>query len=125
MASYSSRQIWVTDDLYDDKRLGLAQYRLTEKPQVQAQPSWTRVHVIDLMPKCLDSLGSNGKLYIIGHGSPTRVGNMTPTQMAQKLVSDGAIPSGTTIRLVSCNTGFSKYNFWADSFAKKLRAELL
>jgi hypothetical protein len=55
---------------------------------------------------------------------PATVRGLNPTQIAYQLVAMGGLESGATLRLVSCNTAFSKFVFWQDSYAKKLKNEL-
>ena len=121
---YSERRIWLVKDvsLLDENEVqGLMTLikKISDLMRPVAQQAGTPLQI-----GFLQGLKGKGKVYIIGHGSPSTVGDLTPHEMAYQLVSRGGLQSGSTVRLVSCNTAFSKWVFWEDSYAKKLKKEL-
>ena len=66
----------------------------------------------------LAGLGNGDKLYIVGHGSSTSLGDCWPDELALNLIR-GGLQSGVIVSLVSCNTGITN-----NSYAHRLRREL-
>jgi hypothetical protein len=79
---------------------------------------YANVLVDDLKKNEIAGLGLGDKLYIVGHGSATSLGDRWPDILAMHLIY-GGLQSGVIVSLVSCNTGITN-----DSYAHRLRDEL-
>ena len=54
----------------------------------------------------LEQMKSGDQLFVIGHGSPRKIGGYTPAELAALLAAN-ALPSGLWIELVACKAGAS------------------
>ena len=118
---WSGRRVWVIEGGGSDEALDFFFPRLMKKIGHVAS-YWIGT---PLPGNFLGALGQNGKVYVLGHGSPNNVGNLTLAQVAHGLVTQGGMQGGCRVTLVSCNSAFSKWHFWENSFAKKLKRELV